>query len=189
MERRRVLPDVNVCFPISLLDLVLRLDEADLHQVIWTEDLLDELTRVWVEHGARSAEAAAKVCGDIRKAFVGQDVPRREYEDLVASMPGSDPDDHAHAAAAVARTPCIILTKNTKDFPSKTLTVHGVMVREPDDYLAEIFDQHPDEMVDIVRQMAADRSKPPMTATEVVDALARAGVPELAARVRRRLSQ
>jgi len=35
---RRVLPDTNVCYPISLLDLMLRLDEASLHEIIWTED-------------------------------------------------------------------------------------------------------------------------------------------------------
>jgi hypothetical protein len=74
----RVLPDVNVCLPISLLDPVLRLDEAELHQVIWIEDLLDELARVWVEHGERSAEAAANVYRDIRDASIGQDVPRHE---------------------------------------------------------------------------------------------------------------
>jgi PIN domain len=189
VERQRILPDVNVCFPISLLDLVLRLDEAELHQVVWTEDLLDELARVWVKHGARSAEAAAKVCRDIRGAFVGQDVPRHEYEDLIDSMPGSDKDDHAHAAAAVARAPCVVLTKNTKDFPVEALAVRGVVVREPDDYVTELFDEYPDEMVDIVREMAADRSNPPMTASEIIDALGRAGVSEFASRVRSRLGQ
>ena len=89
MERGRVLPDTNVCYPISLLDLVLRLDQAELHEMVWTEDLLDELARKWVEKGARSAEAAAKVCGDIRSTFVGQDVPRDWYEHLIASMPGT----------------------------------------------------------------------------------------------------
>jgi hypothetical protein len=63
------------------------------------------------------------------------------------------------------------------------------MVREPDDYLAELFDQHPDELVDVVREMAEDRSNPPMTVNEIVDALARAAVPAFAARVRRRLGQ
>ena len=116
MERGRVLPDTNVCYPISLLDLVLRLDEAELHEIVWTEDLLDELARTWVAKGARSAEAAEKVCGDIRAAFVGQDVPRDAYEHLIASMPGDDMDDHAHAAAAVVRAPCVILTRNLKDF-------------------------------------------------------------------------
>jgi hypothetical protein len=40
----------------------------------------------------------------------------------------------------------------------------------------------------IVREMAADRGDPPMTVTEIVDALAHAGVPALANRLRHRLS-
>jgi hypothetical protein len=43
---RRVLLDTNVCFPISLLDLMLRLDEAAFHEVVWSEDLLGELVEV-----------------------------------------------------------------------------------------------------------------------------------------------
>jgi hypothetical protein len=187
VERGRVLPDSNVCYPISLLDLVLRLDEAELHEIVWTEDLLDELARTWVAKGARSAEAAEKVCGDIRAAFVGQDVPRDTYEHLIASMPGDDTDDHAHAAAAVVRAPCVILTKNLKDFPAEPLAGWGVVVREPDEYLSEMFDQYPDELVGIVGEMASDRSNPPMTAIEITDALERNGAPVFAARLRRRI--
>ncbi|HVA61649.1 MAG TPA: hypothetical protein VNG13_14105 [Mycobacteriales bacterium] len=66
MALRRVLSDTNVCYPISLLDLMLRLDEASLHEIFWTEDLLNELTRKWVGHGIRSREAAARICDDIR---------------------------------------------------------------------------------------------------------------------------
>ena len=164
---------------------MLRLDEAELHEIVWTDGLLDELARKWVEKGARSPEAAAKVCGDIRAAFVGQDVPRDRYEHLVESMPGNDPDDHAHAAAALVRAPCVILTNNIKDFPAEPLASHGVVVRRPDEYLTEMFDQHPDELVRVVREMSADRTEPPMTANEIVDALERAGVPGLAARLRR----
>ncbi|MHB1533200.1 MAG: hypothetical protein ACYC1D_01040 [Acidimicrobiales bacterium] len=36
MPLRRVLPDTNVCYPLSLLDLILRADEASLHQIILT---------------------------------------------------------------------------------------------------------------------------------------------------------
>lgn len=39
----------------------------------------------------------------IRTAFVGQDIPRLEYELLIPGMPGHDPDDRVHATAAVAR--------------------------------------------------------------------------------------
>lgn len=187
VQRGRVLPDTNVCYPISLLDLVLRLDEAELHEIVWTEDLLDELARTWVAKGARSAEAAEKICGDIRAAFVGQDVPRDTYEHLIASMPGDDMDDHAHAAAAVVRAPCVILTRNLKDFPAEPLAGWGVTVREPDEYLIAMFDQYPDELVGIVGEMASDRRKPAMTALEIADALGRAGAPGFAARLRRRI--
>lgn len=187
MDRGRVLPDTNVCYPISLLDLVLRLDEAELHELVWTEDLLDELAHIWVEKGARSAAAAEKVCGDIRSAFAGQDVPRGTYEHLIAAMPGDDKDDHAHAAAAVVRAPCVILTRNLKDFPAEPLASWGVVVREPDEYLTEMFDQYPDELVGIVGEMASDRSNPPMTAIEITGALERAGAPVFAARLRQRI--
>lgn len=98
MTLPRVLPDTNVCFPISLLDLLLRLDEVSLHEIIWTEDLLGELADTWVSRGIRTREAAERVCDHIRAAFVRQDVPRAEYEHLVAAMPGDDPGDHLHAA-------------------------------------------------------------------------------------------
>lgn len=59
MALRRVLPDTNVCYPISLLDLLLRLDEASFHQILWTEDLLGELARVWVARFAETARPLA----------------------------------------------------------------------------------------------------------------------------------
>ncbi len=187
MALRRILPDTNVCYPISLLDLLLRLDEASLHELIWTEDLLDELARKWVEHGIRSREAADRVCDDIRASFAGQDVPRQDYETLIASMPGEDPDDHPHAAAAAARAPATIITENVADFPTKPLAARGVTVRRPNDYLTEMFDEHPDEIARVVIEMAADRQRPPMTAGAVLDALARAGVARFAQRVREHL--
>lgn len=183
MALPRILPDTNVCYPISLLDLLLRLDEASLHEILWTEDLLDELTATWVAHGIRSREAATQVCDDIRAVFVGQDVPRSEYASLIAEMPGDDADDHAHAAAAVARAPTTLLTRNVRHFPAKPLARRGVIVRKPDDYLNELFDEHADEMVRVIRQMAADRRRPPMTAGEVLNALVRAGVPRFARRL------
>jgi predicted nucleic acid-binding protein len=177
---RRVLPDTNVCYPISLLDLMLRLDEASLHEIIWTEDLLDELVRKWVEHGVRSREAAVQICDDIRAAFVGQDVARADYEHLVASMPGQDPDDRVHAAAAAARAPTTIITRNVRDFPSRALGERGVSVRRPDDYLIELFEECPDEITAVVIEMAADRQRPPTTPKDLLRVLSRAGVPRFA---------
>jgi hypothetical protein len=154
----RVLLDTNVCFPISLLDLMLRLDEAALHEVIWTEDLLTELAEVWVGKGVRSAESALKICDDIRRTFAGQEVPRADYELLIESMPGDDPDDWPHAAAAVARAPATLVTTNTADFPMDALAEFGVRVRTPDDYLCGFLDEHEQELLDLLIEMSADRT-------------------------------
>lgn len=186
---RRVLPDTNVCYPMSLLDLLLRLDEASLHEVIWSDDLLGELAKVWVRNGARSIEAATRVCDGIRDTFAGQEVPRADYEHLIADMPGKDPDDHCHAAAAVARAPATIITANLADFPAEPLAALGVSVASPDDYLRGLWRRHRTDLVAIVTQMAADRHRPPMTAFDVVDALERAGVPRFANLVRTRLAK
>lgn len=184
MALRRVLFDTNVCFPISLLDLMLRLDEAAFHEVIWTEDLLGELVEVWVKKGARSAEAAARICDDVRRAFADQEVRRADYDHLVDSMPGKDPDDHPHAAAAVARAPATIVTANMADFPSKSLGELGVTVVRPDDYLCGLLEAYADGVVGVVAEMAADRRNPPMTSGDVLDALERAGVGRFAAAAR-----
>lgn len=181
----RVLPDTNVCFPISLLDLILRCDEADLHRIVWTDELLAELERVWVEKGARSAASARKIGDAIRAAFPDQQVSRDRYKSLIDLMPGPDPDDHVHAAAAVAVAPAIVLTMNLKDFPAEALAEHGVQVEHPDAYFTALSDAYPDDLFLVVEQMAAARRRPSMTPAEVIGALARGGLPTFAARLRR----
>ena len=105
MGLQRVFPDTSVCFPISVLDLLVRCDERDLHRIVWSEDLLRELERIWVRQGARSVGSAQAASAAIRSAFPAQQVGREAYAHLIDEMPGDDPDDHCHAAAAVACTP------------------------------------------------------------------------------------
>lgn len=111
-------------------------------------------------------------------------MPQADYAHLVDSMPGGDPADHPHAAAAVARAPSTIVTANTADFPSAPLAILGVTVLRPDDYLCGLLDEHGDGVAEVVVEMAADRRNPPMTAAEVLGALERAGVERFAAAAR-----
>jgi len=135
----------------------------------------------------RSFAAAERICDAIRTTFRGQDVPRAEYAGLIAAMPGADPDDHLHAAAAVARSPATILTHNVRHFPATPLARRGVTVRRPDEYLAELAAAHADEIAAAVSQMAADRRRPSMSVDEVLRALGRAGVPRFALHMRTHL--
>lgn len=177
----RVLPDTNVCYPISLLDLVLRCDEADLHRVVWTDALLEELVGVWVRHGARSSEAARAVTDQIRSVFASARIELSHYDHLVAEMPGDDLDDHQHAAAAVSVAPSVLLTANLSDFPTAALAERGVIVQHPDEYFVELLAVERDAVVGVLEEMAAARTRPQRTVNDILSTLDRAGLARFAA--------
>lgn len=66
---------------------------------------------------------------------------------------------------------------------SRRVRGFGVAVRGPEDYLNALLDEHAEEIVLVVNQMAADRRRPRMTVKEVLNALVRAGVLRFARRV------
>lgn len=179
--------DCNVLFPFSVMDVLLALSEDGLHEVIWTDDLLDEWERVIVREHKRSPESAARITSAVREFFADSKVERVEYEDLIEEMPGKDADDRVHMAAAVARQPCTILTNNRKDFPSRPLAKRGVRVTDPGTYLCEIAAELPDEVVSTLVRLAAEKSRPPKTPHDLADDLERAGVPRFAVMIRPRL--
>ena len=180
----RVFADSNVLFPFSVMDVLLALSEDGVHEVIWTDDLLDEWERVIVREHKRSPESAAQITTAVREFFKDGKVERDEYEHLIAEMPGKDADDHAHMAAAVVRQPCTILTNNAKDFPTAPLAKRGMRVTDPDTYLCEIAQELPDEVVDTLVRLAAEKTRPPKTAHNLLDDLEKAGVPWFAEMVR-----
>ena len=47
----RIFADTNVLFPFSVMDLLLALSEDGLHELIWTDALLDEWEDVIVRRG------------------------------------------------------------------------------------------------------------------------------------------
>lgn len=124
------------------------------------------------------------VTAAIRSAFPAQQVDREVYGRLIDEMPGDDPDDHCHAAAAVAVAPALLLTVNLKDFPARPLGERGVTVLGPDEYATSLLNEHPDDLLVVVADMAAHRRRPPMDVDGVLDALARAGLAEFVATFR-----
>ena len=98
----KVFIDTNVLFPFSVMDLMLALSEDAIHDVMWTDDLLDEWERVLVRERQRSPDAAAAITATIREFFADTRIPSENYRSLIAEVDGPDPDDNAHMAAAVS---------------------------------------------------------------------------------------
>ncbi|MCY0933021.1 PIN domain-containing protein [Streptomyces sp. H34-S4] len=127
----RVFVDTNVLFPFSVMDVMLALTEDFVHEIVWSERLLAEWERVIVREGGRSAESAAAVTRAVRRFFSDCQIPEAAYAHLVDEMPGDDPDDRHHAAAALAAGAGTLVTWNLGDFPAEDLAKRGVRVIDP----------------------------------------------------------
>jgi predicted nucleic acid-binding protein len=101
------------------MDLMLALTEDAVHEVIWTDTLLDEWERVIVREQHRSAASAARITAAVREYFAHSRVPDSAYAHLLGDMPSPDPDDRHHIAAAIAGNAAVLVTWNRADFPAQ----------------------------------------------------------------------
>ena len=158
------------------MDLMLALTEDGIHEVIWTEALLREWERVVTRDHRRSPAVAASIANAVREFFPDSEISMESYSPLVPDMPGNDPDDRVHMAAAVAGGATAIVTWNSKDFPAKALAVHGVHVTDPDSYLCALAADLSDEVLSTIDRMAEAKRRPPISTAQLLDALEKAGV-------------
>src|SRR4051794_35524723 len=153
----KIFVDTNVLFPFSVMDLMLALTEDGVHEVLWSEALLAEWERVIVREQRRSAASAASVTAAIREFFPECEVSASAYASLTGDMPGNDPDDRVHMAAAIAGRADAIVTWNLADFPAAPLAARGVQVITPDAYLCWLLRSWPEEVVAVVVRLAGEK--------------------------------
>jgi predicted nucleic acid-binding protein len=171
------------------MDLMLALTEDGIHDVMWSDDLLDEWERVIVRERHRSPDAAAAIVGTIRQFFADTRIPVESYRGLIAQVDGPDPDDNAHMAAAVAGQAESLITWNVKDFDCDFIRKHAIRIMDPDEYLCTLYEEFPDEVLATIAGLAASKRRPPLTPVALVDALDRARVKEFASLVRSDLTR
>jgi predicted nucleic acid-binding protein len=133
--------------------------------VLWTEALLDEWEEVVTRDHWRTTASARSITDAIREFFADSEVQMADYSPLVSGMPGDDPDDHVHMAAAIAGGANTIVTSNLKDFPAEALAKRGLEVLDTDTYLCRLVEQFPGEVAATLIRLAAwqprMRSGPP----------------------------
>lgn len=179
-QLERVFVDTATLYPVSLADLVLRLAELGMFELLWSDHLLAEVERVLVEYKGLAAERAAYFCECIRQAFPEGRVAPEVYLPLAESRAGPDPDDHMHSAAAVAGGATVVLSADKKGYPRADIA--PARRRDPDAFLTELLRRYPQEVAGTVDAMGA-ALREPLTRGQVLDRLAAAGVPKFVARV------
>lgn len=152
-----VLIDACVLFPTVLRELVLDAAAAGAFHPLWSPRILDEWQRAARRYSELDAEIAASEIAMAKFRFPEAMVAVSDATEARLSLP--DPDDLHVLAAAIDGGADALLTLNTKDFPTNTLSGEGILRRHPDEFLLELFHADPVQMtatVEAVLARAAD---------------------------------
>ena len=164
--------DANALYPAYLRDALLRLAEAEIYQVRWSRQILDEMARNVLEnHPDLPEERIERLVRTMERAFPEAMVTG--HESLIPSMT-NDPKDRHVMAAAVRGGADVIVTSNVRDFPSEACEPYDLDVQTPDEFLQYQWEMgDPDFLLEVFEDWASHLKNPPLTLEELLERLAR----------------
>lgn len=87
-------------------------------------------------------------------------------------------------AAAIRAHAQVIVTLNVRDFPPEALEPYGIEAQSPDQFVLNLVDLWRPKVNDVIDQMLRALSQPPLDRGQLLDILARDGLPHPAALLR-----
>lgn len=175
--------DTCVLVPSRARDVLLEIASAGAYRPLWSTEILAELDRtlrvLLAKRGASAEEIDAYLTRLFRQMRITfPDALVTEWEELVSTIYLPDPDDRHVVAAARAGRADVIVTDNLADFPPAALPA-SIARQSLDDFLLDLLDLHPGQVVTAVRAIAGrtGKSGPRMTAPEIAAYLSTHGTP------------
>ena len=181
---RTWLIDTCVLYPAYLRDTILRLANAGIIRVAWTEDILDELQR---NLAARiGPQPALRIVSLIRQHFPEAIVTG--HEALIPRMSNHPKDRHVLAAAIRAEAAGVV-TFNLVDFDITRAGPQGDAVApiHPDALLLHRLRHAPSLFLRTLEEQVDGYRDPRMRVLDLASALERCGCPDTAKEIRRRV--
>jgi predicted nucleic acid-binding protein len=183
----RAILDSDVIYSRVLHELIGRAARGErLLDLIWSDELLDEATRVLRDNKPMPQEVAERWTGYMRVAF-----PEGRVElsvlpgDVALSAMTNDPDDEHVCALAIAGEADYLFTFD-RSYLRDALSAHGVRVVVPDTWLSEVMDTEPSALLRAVQEQASAWGGG-RAIGELLDAFDRARTSVFAERVRQAL--
>ena len=171
----RVLVDACVLYSTVPRALVLGAAQAGLIVPVWSARIIEEWRRAVARDGPQAAAQVATEIAMARIACPDAEIP--VPPDLADTLSLPDPDDRHVLAAAIAGRVDVLLTRNMRDFPPRTLARHGICPRAPDTLLLELWVDRPDTVAAIAGPVVAALAQAAGMAPR--DVFKRAGLPRL----------
>ena len=177
--------DASVLYPAPLRDLLLELATSDLYRAKWSDAVHDEWIRALLRRRPDIPETRLKRTRRLMDAHV-RDALVAGFEELVSAIQLPDPDDRHVVAAAIQGQADIILTANLKDFPTSALAPQGLAAEHPDNFLAELCRESPNQFLDALDRVRARLRNPPVSFDNHLTALRRTGLNATASEIHSR---
>ena len=161
--------DTCVLFPAVLRDTLLTAAEANLYELYFTDDILEELRRNLVSQRGIPENKAQKVITIMKEVF-RESLVTNDYRTLIAAMPNNEKDRHV-LAAAVACNAQIIVTQNLRVFPQHHLAPFSIKAQAPDEFLTHLFYLNSKQVTEMILNQALKLHNPPKTPGELLNTL------------------
>ncbi len=138
----RILIDACVLYPTVMREVLIGGARRGLCTPLGSARILGD----WARAAARIGDGQEDVArGEIALLRAGwPDAEVAFPAELEAGLYLPDANDTHVLAAAIAGKADVLLTMNLKDFPTRSLTSHGVIRRDPDGFLRKMFIENPD---------------------------------------------
>jgi predicted nucleic acid-binding protein len=169
--------DTNVIYPLWTRDLLMWFAFSELYTPKWSKNIFTEWIEVMKRKGV-SDEMAYKRANVMNQAF--PDAIVKNYESLINTLDLPDMDDRHVLAAAIKTKADLIITNNTKDFPSEYLAEFDLKAKCPDDFFTDVIDLNRDLSVKAFRKLVLNKKAPPLDEYEVLEILRRNGLTKTA---------
>jgi predicted nucleic acid-binding protein len=171
--------DACVLYPAPIRDLLMRLAVTGIFGPRWSSMIHDE----WIRSVLESRPDLSLSQLTRTRALMDQhvnDALVEGFESLIPTLSLPDPDDRHVLAAAIAGGCDALVTFNLKDFPQEILSSHRIEVVHPDIFMLRCMEVDADAVRRAFLRQHAGLRHPPLTIEELLDTLARIGLPSTA---------
>ncbi|MGE4612030.1 MAG: PIN domain-containing protein [Paracoccaceae bacterium] len=173
----RVLMDACILFPTVMREILIETAAAGGFAPLWSDKILDE----W-RHAAGRADFEVGGIAGVEIALLKANWPDAMVQadsTVIETLSLPDRNDRHVLAAAIAGDAEFLLTRNLKDFPTKTLARHDIIRREPDGFLMEFAQNGPVDMLVVGRKVQARAVRASGRPQLIRPLLKRTGLPRL----------
>lgn len=165
MKQCKVIYDACVLYPAPLRDILVSIATTRIFRAYWTDIIHDEWIRnVLKDRPDIKPEQLARTRELMNKAI--PDSLLTGFEPLINTLILPDPNDRHVLAAAIHSKAKMIITFNSKDFPSTTLAQYQLECCNPDNFICMLLNSHESQIIEALRKQRARLLSPKISADE-----------------------